>query len=71
MKFKYQILIFLFSFSSFHLPGQEQPELQIGGALRFNYIFTSLKEYRKASLVDFGYGYVESRNQVINLGYYF
>lgn len=35
--------------------GQEQPELQVGGALRFNYNLSTWKEGQKTRLGDFGY----------------
>jgi hypothetical protein len=47
--------LLLFLLSCLNSPGQEQPELQVGGALRFNYNLSTWKEGQKTRLGDFGY----------------
>ena len=50
------LLMMLFAFMSFESSfAQEDPELKIGGALRFNYNLSSWKEGQKDRGGDFGY----------------
>jgi hypothetical protein len=55
MRLNHQFSFLLLIFSCVNSYGQKQPELQIGGALRFNYNLSTWKEGQKTRLGDFGY----------------
>jgi len=55
MKLKHHFSLVLLLYCFLQLSGQDQPEIQVGGALRFNYNLSSWKEGQKTRFGDFGY----------------